>query len=301
MRFLIFGAGAMGSLVGGLLSQRHETVLVGRREHVVAIRKQGLRIRGETELVAHPEATETLGRNGNLDVVILAVKAYDTLPAVEALEPLWDRSLFLSLQNGLGNEEVLAAHASRVLGGVTTQGVTFVKPGEVYHAGAGETLIGPFEGASPEDADEVVAAFNESGLPSHLSENIRSELWLKAIVNACINPLTALLRVPNGYVLETASTREVVRAIIEEGVHVASRLGPNLDEGLVYDRVASVVRGTATNRSSMLQDLERGRRTEIEAINGAIARLGDEVDRPAPTNALLTRLIKAAEVAARRK
>lgn len=286
-------------MVGGLLSQKHETVLVGRREHVTTIRRQGLTIRGKTDLVAHPEAVETLPEDADPDVVILAVKAYDTLAATKALEPLWERSLFLSLQNGLGNEEILAAHALRVLGGVTNQGITFVGPGEVYHAGAGETSLGPFQGVGPEDAGRVVASFNESGMPSHLVTDIRGELWLKAIVNACINPLTALLRVPNGYVLETAPAQEVVRAIVREGVDVASHRGLDLDETAVHERVASVVRATAANRSSMLQDLERGRRTEIDAINGAIARLGQEKERPVPTNALLTKLIRAAEWAPR--
>ncbi|MFQ6012320.1 MAG: ketopantoate reductase family protein [Thermoplasmata archaeon] len=295
MRFLVFGAGAMGSLVGGLLSQVHTTVLVGRRAHVVAIRERGLRIAGKTNLVATPEAVETLAPGADPDVVIVAVKAHDTKAAAEALNPLTETALFLSLQNGLGNEETLAASGARVLGGVTNQGVTFVGPGEVYHAGAGDTYIGPFAGTVPEEADRVAEAFNESGLPCHRTEDIRRELWLKAIVNACINPLTALLRVPNGYVLQTAAAEEVVHEVIQEGVDAAARYAIRLSAEAVFERVASVVQSTAENRSSMLQDLERKRRTEIDAINGAIARLGREGGRPAPTNALLARLIRAAE------
>jgi 2-dehydropantoate 2-reductase len=285
----------MGSLVGGLLSQRHETVLVGRRPHVEAIRKRGLRITGKTRLLARPVAEEDLPSNADPDVVIVAVKAYDTENAARALEPLTEKALFLSLQNGLGNEETLAAAGARVLGGVTNQGVTFVGPGEVYHAGEGDTYIGPFEGTGPEAADDVVAAFNESGLPSHRVEDIRAELWLKAIVNACINPLTALLRVPNGYLLRTEATEQIVRHVIREGVEVAARHDVNLVPDAVFERVASVVRATGANRSSMLQDLERGRRTEIDAINGAIARLGREGGRPAPRNDLLAQLVRAAE------
>ncbi|MFQ5907461.1 MAG: ketopantoate reductase family protein [Thermoplasmata archaeon] len=295
MRFLVFGAGAMGSLVGGLLSQQHETVLVGRRAHVEAIRERGLQITGKTQLIARPTAEEGIPPDADPDVVIVAVKAYDTEHAARTLAPLTGQALFLSLQNGLGNEETLAAAGARVLGGVTNQGITWVRPGEVHHAGEGETYIGPFEGIGPEDADDVVAAFAESGLPSHRVDDIRSELWLKAIVNACINPLTALLRVPNGYVLQTEATEQVVRNVIQEGVEVAARYDVDLAEDAVFERVAAVVQGTAANRSSMLQDLERGRRTEIEAINGAIARLGQEAGRPAPRNELLARLVRAAE------
>lgn len=295
MRFLVFGAGAMGSLVGGLLSQRHETVLVGRRPHVEAIRKGGLRITGKTRLLARLAAEEDLPPDADPDVVIVAVKAYDTEEAARTLAPLTEKALFLSLQNGLGNEEALATAGARVLGGVTNQGLTFVGPGEVYHAGVGDTYIGPFEGTGPKEADDVVKAFNESGLPSHLVDDIRAELWLKAIVNACINPLTALLRVPNGYLLQTEATEQIVRQVIQEGVEVAARQEVSLVADAVFERVASVVRGTSANRSSMLQDLERGRRTEIDAINGAIARLGREAGRPAPANDLLAQLVRAAE------
>ncbi|MFQ5552478.1 MAG: ketopantoate reductase family protein [Thermoplasmata archaeon] len=301
MRFLVFGAGAMGSLVGGLLSKRHETVLVGRKPHIKAIRDQGLRISGKTDLLARPEAVETLPPEADPDVVIVAVKAYDTWEAAEALKPLTQRASFLSLQNGLGNEETLAAAGAGVLGGVTNQGITFLGPGEIQHAGSGDTYIGPFAGVGKEEAVQVVEAFNESGLPSHVVDDIRRELWLKAVVNACINPLTALLRVDNGYVLETRATEQIVRDVIQEGVEVAARYDIDLVAEDVFDRVASVVRGTAENRSSMRQDLERGRRTEIDAINGAIARLGRDVGKPVSTNALLTRLVHAAEAAPRQE
>ncbi|MCJ2555474.1 MAG: 2-dehydropantoate 2-reductase, partial [Candidatus Thermoplasmatota archaeon] len=109
MRFLVFGAGAMGSLVGGLLSQQHETVLVGREAHVEAIRKRGLRITGKTRLTARPAAVEGIPPDADPDVVIVAVKAYDTEDAARTLGPLTGNALFLSLQNGLGNEETLAA------------------------------------------------------------------------------------------------------------------------------------------------------------------------------------------------
>ena len=289
----------MGSLVGGVLSRKHPTVLVGRQAHVEAIRGHGLRITGKTTLTVRPEAVVTVPEDADPDVIVVAVKAYDTAEAARLLRPFVDSALFLSLQNGLGNEETLAASGARVLGGVTNQGITYVGPGRIHHAGAGDTYIGPFQGTRQADADEVVAAFQDSGLPSQSVRDIRAALWLKAIVNACINPVTALLRTPNGYVLETRATEQIVRDVVREGVEVAGGYEVALEPDAVFEHVASVVRGTAENRSSMLQDLDRGRRTEIDAINGAIARLGQEIGRSAPANALLARLVVAAESLAR--
>lgn len=293
----MFGAGALGSLVGGLLSQRHEVVLAGRRPHVMAIRRKGLRITGRTELLVKPHSVEDISDVPTPDVILLTVKAYDTPQAVDALEPFWRTSIFLSLQNGLGNEDVLAARVERVLGGVTNHGVTFLGPGEVYHAGVGETYVGPYKGTVPQDGAEVVKAFRESGMPASLVEDIGRELWLKALLNACINPLTGLLRVRNGYILERDALRDSVGMIVEEGIKVAHSYGIHLDRDEVLERVWTVAKATAENRSSMLQDLERGRGTEVDAINGAIVELGRAKGVSCRVNSLLTLLVKAAEQA----
>lgn len=291
----MFGAGALGSLVGGLLARRHDVVLVARRDHVEAIRRHGLRITGKTEVVVRPRAIEDITGLEPPDVVLLTVKAYDTTGAMEALAPFYHTSTFLSLQNGLGNEDIIASMAAKVLGGVTTQGVTFIRPGVVRHAGVGETRIGPYSGATEEEATRVVEAFREAGMSCSLATDIRRELWLKVLVNACINPLTALLRVKNGYLRESDALGGVVRTVVEEGVSVAEAYDIHLNREEVLDRVWSVVKATADNRSSMLQDLERGRRTEVEAINGAIVRLGRQKGLECEVNALLTSLVKAAE------
>ncbi|MCJ2520952.1 MAG: 2-dehydropantoate 2-reductase [Candidatus Thermoplasmatota archaeon] len=297
MRFLIFGAGALGSLFGGLLSQRHEVMLVGRRVHMEAIRRNGLKIGGRTNLVVHPTAQEDIAEVESLDVVVLTVKAYDTEGALEALKPFWRKAAFLSLQNGLGNEDLLAERADRVLGGVTNQGVTFVAPGEVYHAGIGDTYIGPYRGTGLEEAAELVEAFSMCGIPSELSEDIRGELWLKTLVNACINPLTGLLEVKNGHILQSTFLTDVVREIVDEGLQVAALQGLHLDREEVLEKVWSIAEATADNISSMLQDLEKGRRTEIDSINGAIVERGREGGVSCPINSLLTNLVKALEEA----
>ncbi len=232
-------------------------------------------------------------------MVVLAVKAYDTAEAVEALRPYWDTSAFLSLQNGLGNEDLLAERTERVLGGVTSQGVTFVRPGEIFHAGVGATVIGPYRDAAASDAPAVVQAFQESDLPCRLAEDIRTELWRKALVNASINPLTALLRVRNGEVARSEALRGIVKEVVDEGVRTAGAHGVRLEVGEVLAQVWKTAKATAENRSSMLQDLEAGRRTEIAAINGALVERGSRVGIPCPANATLMRLVQAAEAAGR--
>ncbi|MBW3534278.1 MAG: 2-dehydropantoate 2-reductase [Gemmatimonadetes bacterium] len=297
MRFLVFGAGAVGSLVGGCLAREHEVTLVARRAHVDAIRRDGLEVRGRTRLRTRPRAVASVDEVASEpapDAVLLTVKSYDTAGAVEALEPFLGVSLFLSLQNGLGNLEVLAERAERVLGGVTYNGVTFTGPGVVDHAGRGETVIGPWKGTHAADAERVAGALTESHLATGVTPAIAEALWTKAVVNACFNPLTALLRLPSGALAERPSLEECCRAIVGEAVAVAATRGVSLDGESLLRRVGEVARATARNRSSMLQDLERGRRTEIDAINGAIARLGEEGGLDCPVNRTLTLLVRAA-------
>lgn len=295
MKLLIFGAGAMGSLIGGLLARRHEVTLVGRGPHVEAIRREGLRIRGRTELHVRPHAVEDVSEADPPDVVIVTVKSYDTAEAARALRRFRTRGAFLSLQNGLGNLDLLAEGSVRVLGGVTYHGVTFVGPGEVLHAGTGDTVLGPFRGATLEEAGVIAAAFREVGLATQVTGDVRTVVWTKAVVNACFNPLTGLLRVRSGVIGRSPPLMECAETIVAEAVAVAAAEGVSLDASALLERVADVSAATAENRSSMLQDLEKGRRTEIDAINGAITRLGVRHGIACPVNRLLTLLVKAAE------
>ena len=295
MRFLVFGAGAMGSLIGGLLAQKHDVTLVARKAHVEAIRKQGLVIHGRTELRVEPRAVETAADAYRPDVVLLTVKSYDTETAVRELRPFWQTATILSLQNGLGNVEQLACAADRVLGGVTYHGVTFVGPGEVTHAGTGDTVVGPIKGSSPEEAERIRAAFEGCGLAATVTEDIQRVLWTKAVVNACFNPITGLLRVRSGALGRSGELMECCRWVVDEAVAVARGEGIDLAPDALMERVRAVASATAENKSSMLQDLERGRRTEIDAINGWIAQKGAEHGLACPVNRTLTLLVKAAE------
>lgn len=304
MRFLVFGAGAVGSLVAARLSQRHDVSLVAREEHVRAIREHGLVVTGRTEI--HVRAIEAATSVAELagpapDVVLLTAKAYQTAAATAALEPFWSRALFVSLQNGLGNEETLAEHCSRVLGAVINQGVTFLEPGKVFHAGEDETWIGPFSGTSRDDAEMVARALDESGIRARAvsTANVREAIWKKVVLNAAVNPLTALLRKKTGELTGDPDLEAAIRAIVDESVAIARAAGIALDADWILAWIRKVAEVTRDNKSSMLQDVERGRPTEIDSMNGALVERARALGLAAPRNELLTHLVRSLAPTAR--
>ncbi|HEV8595614.1 MAG TPA: ketopantoate reductase family protein [Thermoplasmata archaeon] len=292
MRILVFGAGAIGSLLAGLLSRENEVTMVARKPHVDAVNRQGLRISGLTTLLAWPTAAAD-APSTEFDVVFVATKAYDTTAAVEALRAFWRHSVFVTLQNGLGNAETLAAKTDRVIAGTTTHGVTFVAPGEIVHAGAGDTMIGPWKGVKSKDADLIARMLTASGIATSVTDDVRQELWGKALVNAAINPLTAVLRRSNGELVRNDDLRALAERIVREGTVAAAHAGVVLDADATVRRALDVAHRTAENRSSMLQDIEHGHRTEVEAITGAILRAAGA--DPMPYNHTVYALVRGLE------
>lgn len=294
MRVVVFGAGALGSFFGGMLSKKHDVLLVGRKEHIDSINGNGLRIEGKTDFVAFPEASTSMEEGDDADLVILTVKAYDTEKAVEEIERKCPAPV-LSLQNGLGNEETIGiiAGASRVVGGVTTHGVRYVSPGRVEHTGVGETVIGEMDGSVSDRVKKFADAITECGIKTMVSENIKREIWRKAVVNAAINPLTAILGCRNGYLLENEHTRKLMEEICMEGIAVAGGVG--VDIGDAVEKVMEVARLTADNQSSMLQSVLRKKKTEIDFINGEIVRTGRKVGVKTPVNSTIVEIVRAME------
>ncbi len=298
MDVLVFGAGAMGSFFGGLLSARQDVLLVGRREHMEAIRRHGLRISGKTVRLAHPEVATRVPAAARPDLVLLATKAYDTAAAMGQLKHLASRATFLTLQNGLDNPDVIGRLAARVIAGTTAHGVLFLGPGEVRHAGIGDTVIGAWRGVDRDDVVLVRDVFEEAGVRTRISDDVRTDLWAKLAVNASINPLAALAGVPNGRVVQDADLGELLEALCRETVAVARASGIPLDANDLVRRARLVARRTSGNRASMLQDLDHGRRTEIDAISGAVARAAERASVDAPLNRAVHALVRARERAA---
>lgn len=279
MRIAVFGAGALGSLVGGLLADVHDVLLVGRDPHVATVAEHGLTLEGVTEATVHPR-TATRPPEDPHDLVVVTVKAFDTARAAREMVPLLgEGTQVLTLQNGLGNLPALAEQVApeRLVGGTTSHGATYVEPGRVRHAGAGDTTVGAWR-ADPATAEPVAEAFREAGIEVEVTDRIDAAIWRKVLVNAAINPVTALARVENGALLDDPGLNACVHQLAEEGAAVARAVGLGIDDDEAVAGAERVAEQTASNRSSMLQDVEAGERTEVEQINGALVDHGQSED-----------------------
>lgn len=291
MRICIFGAGSLGSALGGILSQKNEVVLIGRRPNMSAIRKNGLRLQGDKAITVHPRTHETVRGVAAPELLIVSTKAFDTKKAVIACRS-WaaDGTMVLTLQNGLGNLELLREwKRAKAFGGTTTIGANLVSPGVVRVSGLGKIVIG--SDLDREGAASIASAFRSCGLSVSLSDDIKGAIWSKAIVNACINPTAAVLRVVNGKLLESAVVSRFMRDVCGECELVADASRVDLPHRWMFARVQAVCRNTSNNISSMLQDVIRGRRTEIEQINGAFCRAGDRLGLATPLNDALVAMV----------
>lgn len=296
MKILIFGAGAIGSLFGARLSRYNNVTLLSRKKHAESINKNGLKISGKTEGVYHLKAIYNLRDFGDdPDLIILTVKAYDTENAVkEIVEKFGKHINLLSLQNGLDNLDKIKKYVDpeEILMGVTTEASIFVKPGEIIHTGIGKTVIGSI--AENPMLNQIYKKFKEAGFETILSNDIMEEIWKKGIVNACINPLTATLEVKNGY-LKNDVLFEIIKDVCKESLDVARANGIDLDFDEMLREVSQVIDSTSENISSMLQSIIRGRKTEIDSINGYISDLGKRFGIETRLNELLTKLVKIRE------
>jgi len=301
MRVALIGAGALGGVIGFYLSAVADVVLVDPwTEHVAVMAAHGLRCEREGVEAARPvRAVSDPALAGPVEAALVLVKSRQTpWAATVARTVLAGAGVAYTLQNGLGNREILveALGEERVGQGVTALGGTLLGPGRVRHAGQGPTLFG----AAPDRAMAVALAdlFTRAGLPAEVREDVAGLVWGKLIVNAGINALTALLRVPNGALVEALAARELLAAAAREAAEVAAALGVHLPYADPVEHALDVARATAANRSSTLQDVLRGAPTEIDAINGAVAREGARLGVPTPINALLAGLVAALEATA---
>jgi len=284
LRFAIVGAGAIGSLFGARLSLAgHDVVLTHRNRSIVrTIQKNGVSLReldGTVSRVRVPVRKGPAKLSGT-EVLIVAVKAYDTREVAESYRRL------VPLETTRFMNDILA--------GSTTEGALLLAPGSLTHTGAGSTIIGALQPRNSGKASRINIAFNAAGFPTKTSSNILGALWAKAIVNAAINPLTALTRLPNGALVKNAAIQEIALRVIDEGTLVsrAARIRLVGNPRKLWRRI---LLSTKTNKSSMLQDIERGKMTEIRQLNGAILSHGKKTHIKTPVNGILTKLVLALE------
>jgi 2-dehydropantoate 2-reductase len=300
VKTVIIGAGAMGSLFGGLLAlSKQEVWLVDiRQEQIDAIRSAGLSLeeKGKAQTI-RVNATSDVTSIGKADLVIFFVKTYHTEKAAsDALVLQKEGTLFLTLQNGLGNEEAICKQVDprNVMLGVTNHGATLLGPGHIRHAGWGKTYIGELDGKVTDRIKQIALVFNQAGIETEVTSSIRELVWDKLFINIGINALTALTGLKNGQLLDHPETLRLVEALVSEAVEVAGKKGI-LIKGNPLEKVKAVAEATRKNRSSMGQDFDYKRRTEIDAINGAVVREAERLGIPVPYNQMITNLIKVIE------
>ena len=282
MKIVVFGAGSLGSLVGGLLAREHAVTLVGRDPHVSTVRESGLQVGGEFDFRVHPDAT-TDSTDLDADLAVVAVKAFDT-----------EAAAVLSLQNGMGNEETLATHLDApVIAGTVTYGAVLRESGYVECTGIGELVLGPRDGGTSPTASAVGEVF-DAQFETTVADDMPRRLWEKLAVNAAINPVTALAGLANGATRDGPAGRVAAEAA-RETARVARAEGIFLSEDGAVAAARRVAAATAANRSSMHQDLDAGRRTEVEAINGYVVERADEHGISVPVNWTLTNLLRSSE------
>ena len=301
MKIAIIGAGSIGSLFGGFLTQSGESVILVDKyaQRVDLLNESGLRIEGVSgEHRIAVKAVTNVQNLGPVDWVFVCVKAFDTQKAVEQHRALiGPDTAVLTLQNGMGNVERIAqlVGAEHVLGGTTAQGGYLVESGHLRHAGNGPTHIGELSGEKTDRLRMIVDLFNRAGFATSMADNIDSLIWTKLVINVGINALTALLRVNNGLTSAVEPARKVQKAAVDEALAVARAAGISLDAEAVAGKVVDVAKATATNVSSMLTDVLESKQTEIGFINGAVCRQGEKLGVPTPVNWTLTKLVGALE------
>jgi len=235
---------------------------------------------------------------GEADLIIICVKSYDTKEAITHAKPIvGEKTKVLTLQNVIGNIEIISevVGSEKVIGGVTNLGATLLEVGRVRHAGYGETVIGRIDGKITVELRSIREIFNQAGLETRISRDIKGLLWSKLIINVGINALTAVTRLNNGRLIKFDGTRKILREAVTEAVRIAKRKRIKL----IYDdplaKVEAVCEATANNVSSMLQDVLRKKRTEIDFINGVVVRQGQELGIPVLVNQMLVDLVKTIE------
>jgi 2-dehydropantoate 2-reductase len=301
VRVCIVGCGAVGSLFAANLAQLDDVEVWAydlAREHVDAINADGLRLSGAGEMVGRVRATADARELPACEFGIVATKAMHTGPAIAATAHAFADGAVCSVQNGLGNEELLAGHVSRVIRGTTFPAGRVVQPGHVQWDVKGDTTLGPFEPspAPPDEIERLAEACTRAGLATAAVADARGPQWRKVIFNAATNPVGALTGLTHGRVCEDPPLRRLVSVLVDEGKAVATAQGIELDadpEELIDHAARPDV--AYDHKASMLQDVEARRETEIEFLNGGIVRFGQEHGVPTPLNEAILALVKGLE------
>ena len=305
MRICFLGAGALGSALGGALARAGVDVslVTTSTEHVRRIERDGLTLRESgVDGIVRVRATTRPGDVGPVDLAIVLVKSYHTREAIASAAPLLGPStMVMSLQNGMGHEDILAEAVGRdrVIAGKTYVGGVLLAPGHVIAGLAGkETVIGELDGTVTDRVRRVAGTFNAAGLLTRVSDNIRGTIWDKLLVNVATGALAAITRLPYGALYQVPGIRECALAAVAEAMAVARAQGVTLSYRDAEGPWLKAAEGMPPEfKTSMLQSIEKGAPTEIDFINGSVVREGEKCGVPTPVNRALVACVKGIEFA----
>ena len=301
MNITVIGAGSIGSLFAGRIAYSGFDVgVIGRAPHVTKIREHGLTIIEQPEDLKSffPAETHFLPSHQESDAICITAKAYSNEIIANTLANKIDKKtpLFL-IQNGMGNEKIFAKKLpdNPIYRAVTTEAAELLNPGIVKHVAFGKTQFGLISGKTNGFRNQVRRILSSSGFKVNEEKNIELKMWYKLLANATICPLSTILNSRNGEILRRPSFEKIFDAILEEGITLANHFLPDEDFSESKEFITQVIQKTRDNKCSMLQDIERGRRTEIDFINGFIARESQARGLKAPVNTAITDLIRHIE------
>ena len=300
MKVCVVGCGAIGSLFAAHLARVDGVEVYAFdvwKDHVKAINERGLRISGAAEFTVKVRATTNVREIPRCDYGLVATKSLHTRAAIEQTAHLFDEhSAVCSIQNGVGNEEILAQHVKYVIRGTTFPAGHVIEPGQVGYDISGDTWIGPFEPSNTpmKMVEELAAAITKGGMNTLAMQDARGAQWAKLIFNASTNPVGALTGLHHAAATFYEPTGELFNALIEEGVAVAHAQGIEL-HGDPRELVLKGAKAPGKHKASMLQDILAGRQTEVDFMNGAIVQWGEKVGVPTPLNKALWALVKGLE------
>ena len=302
MKIAVLGDGAIGTLLAAYLARSgaDTSLICKNKERSDRIKRKGIKViapRGNWSV--RLKAISSSKKIDKIDLFILAVKAYDTVKVCKRIKALVDKdTVILTLQNGLGNIESISSvfPCRKILAGTTTMGATLLSTGKVYLAGKGEIFIGVTDKRiDGDEMNRIIKSFNRAGIKAKVTNDLNSLLWGKLVLNCAINPLAALTGKRNGEIIKDKGLVDIMRMIVEEVKAVAKKRKISLPYSRPFERVISACRATPRNMNSMLQDVMKGKKTEIDFLNGRVVREGKKADISTPINRTLWLLVKGME------
>ncbi len=300
--YMILGAGAVGCVIGGMLAHAGRSVQLITRSAQLgeAVAIDGLRLRLPAgELLVHPQASQP-HKARPAEMILVLTKSFDTEAAIEGIRPLiTDETLLVTLQNGLGNGELLArlCPQNQIFHGASMLPAAVVRPGLVEAKDRNENWLGPLTGGDTRPLSQLAADLAGVGAVLNLQEDVRPVIWQKACFNIAMNAVNTLTDSGPGLVYDSAGLRQLVYDLMDEAILVAEKTGVTLDRQKVVDLIDLSCTGHRYHIASMLQDIRAGRHSEIDQLNGALLETAEQLGLDLPNNRVITALMRARQAA----